>query len=147
MRWSVEPFAPAHLTAMVANALGQRELGWHDRRRLEGRFDMALQRAFTVRDAAGRVLFCGGAAEQHPQYVRLWAVYAEGIGPASWGFMLDRTRHFIAGLPQRRIDTLVDAGSTAALRWAEGCGLQREAVMQCAAPDGGDMIVMARIEP
>lgn len=144
MTLTVTPFAPPDLEKLVANALGQRELAWHDRRRLAQQINPL--RGFTVRDDAGTVLFCGGTAEAHPQYARLWAVYAEGITRRQWAFLLDRTRHFIAGLPYRRIDTLVDAAAPMALRWADSCGLEREAVLRGAAPDGGDMVVMMRFE-
>lgn len=146
MNLSVTRFEPADLDQLVANALGQRELAWHDRRRLAGRFGGEGVQGFTVRAPEGRVLFCGGISEFHPQYARMWAVYAEEISLRSWGFLLNRTRQFLAGLPHRRVDTLVDAGEPAALRWAEACGLERETVLTAAAPHGGDMVVMARIE-
>ncbi len=146
MSYTVAPFDPADLAAITANALGLRELAWHDRRRLEAQAQ-GLVCGFTVRDgASGTILFCGGAAEAHPQYARLWAVYADGLGRKAWAFLLDRTIGFIAALPHRRVDTLVDARAPMALRWAEACGLAREGLMRAAAPDGGDMVIMMRIE-
>ena len=144
---AVRPFDPADLEEIVANALGQRELAWHDRRRLARQWGDAPVRGFSVSDqASGRLLFCGGLSEAHAQYARLWAVYAEGITWRQWAFLLDRTRDFIDGLPHRRIDTLVERRAPMALRWANACGLDEEGVLRMAAPDGGDMVIMARLE-
>lgn len=142
MKLRVASYRPEDLSEMVADAIGQRGLAWHDRRKLEAQFGGEYVRGFTVRDAEGRVLLCGGSIERHPQYASLWAVHAEGIGRKQWGQLLNMTRHFISGLPHRRVDAMVEAEAAMAVRWAEACGLEREAVLAQAAPDGGDMVVM-----
>lgn len=146
MRHRVEPFEASHLARIVANQLGQRELAWHDRRRLERGLGEAVRGLTIFNASSGEILCCGGISEAHPQYARLWAVYAEGLALHDWAFLLDRTRHFIAGQPHRRIDTLVDLSAPMALRWAGRIGLRQEGVMEAAAPDGGDMAIMARVE-
>lgn len=141
----VEPFRPEHIEAIVLGELGQREMAWHDLRALRKTYGDAGMRGFTATNG-GRVLFCAGHVERHPQYATLWAVYAADIGPRSWGRLLQIARDYADGLPHRRVDAMVDAAAPMAVRWSEAIGLTREAVMAEAAPDGGDMLVMRRIE-
>lgn len=139
----VERFRPEHAEAMAISQIGARDLEWHDRRKILQAYADGLE-GFTVRDGDGRVLFCGGHVERHPQYATLWAVYAEGIGPRSWGWLLERTRRYILELPHRRVDAMVAPG-TAAGRWAKRCGLRPETTLMAAAPDGGDMLIYRRM--
>lgn len=147
MRVQVSAYKPEDLTEMVANATGQRSLSWHDRRRVEAQWGGDLVRGFTVRDLEGRVLFCGGMMERHPQYASLWAIYADGLTRKEWGWALTIARNFVAELPHRRVDAMVEADAAMAVRWAQGCGLIAECLLDQAAPGGGDMLVMRRIEP
>lgn len=100
-------------------------------------------RAFTLR-AEGRVLCIMGLLEVHQQAATAWAL----IGPGCWGHMGEMTRivrTYLDGQPYRRMDMLVRAEFAAGHRWAGRLGFSREAVLRAWAPDGGDMVMHARI--
>lgn len=142
MSFKVEPFRADHLAELKVQSAQMTDLHWQETHKL-GRELGAGYRQFTVRDAAGRVIFCGGAMERHANYASLWALFAdekrEGLT-----FLWRRTRRFIEGLPHRRVDALVPAGHLPAQRFAKHVGLVSEACMRAAAPDGGDMLIFVR---
>lgn len=142
---SVERFEAQHAIDLQLQASQLAELGWHDRKALAATYADAGN-AFTIKDKNGRPIFCGGAFEQHVQYARLWAMFAEGISRGDYGRILQRTRAFIAGLPHRRLDALLADGNPALVRWAEGCGLFYETRLGAASPDGTDVLIFRRID-
>lgn len=107
--------------------------------------------AFTLRlvqpgDARtdGRVLAIMGVIEVHAQAGTAWALMA----PGCWGHMGELTRiarNYLDARPYRRIDMLVRAEFAAGHRWARRLGFTREAVLRAWRPDGGDMVMHARI--
>ena len=132
----VRPFTPQDGLELVAQV--SQRLEWHDRQKLLARF-AAAGNAFTIVDAEGRPIFAGGAVEQHADYAQLWAVFAADKR-GCMARVLRATRHFMAGLQYRRIDTPV-LDRPEARRWAELLGLTFEARLASAAHDGGDILV------
>lgn len=99
--------------------------------------------AFTLR-TCDRVLCVAGVVRVHDGAATAWAVMA----PGCWGHMGEMTRKirdYLDGLNYRRIDMLVRADFAAGHRWARHLGFAREALLRCWAPDGGDMVMHARI--
>lgn len=142
----VEPFQPAHVCEIALSEAGRHDMDWHDRRRLHSQFGEAY-RGFTFRDGeTGRVLFCGGAIERHPQYASLWGLYAEDVTIRQWAWILVRHRRFVEDLPHRRVDAMIEASLPQSRRWAKALGLREEAALIDAAPDGGAMLIYRRIE-
>lgn len=143
----IDPFKADDAMEIVLNARGAALLTWHDRRAL-GEMYARSARGLTARDAdSGQVLACCGNIERHVERTVLWALYAEGITLRQWGWILNRTRHYVDGLPHRRVEAEVRADDMGARRWIERCGMTREAVLAQAAPDGGDMLLYRRVEP
>lgn len=100
--------------------------------------------AFTFRAADERVLLISGILRVHATTGTAWAIVLPGI----WGHMGRITRmmtDYFDGLDLSRIDMLVRADFLPGLRWAARLGFTREAVLRRWAPDGGDMVMFARI--
>lgn len=135
----VRPFTPQDGLELVAQE--SQRLEWHARQKVLARFAEAGE-AFTITDAEGRPIFAGGAIEQHDDYAQLWAVFAADKR-SCMARVLRATRHFIAGLDYRRIDTPV-LDRPEARRWAELLGLTFEARLAGAAHDGGDILIYVR---
>jgi hypothetical protein len=135
----VRPFTPSDALDLVVQ--DSQQLEWHARQKVLARFTDAGN-AFTIVDADGRPVFCGGAVEQHADYAQLWAVFAADKRGAMTR-VLRATRHFIAGLSHRRIDAPV-LDRPEARRWAELLGLTCEARLGGAAHDGGDILIYVR---
>lgn len=141
---TIERFQPGHMVALAEGVVSR--LTWHQQKALTAMYDDRAS-GFTARRAAtGEILFCGGYHELHTQRARMWAVYGESLTRREWGALLERTWRYIAELPHRRVEAEVDAREAMHLRWAERIGLRQEGEMCAAAPDGGDMLMMVRIE-
>ena len=99
--------------------------------------------AFTLRNE-GKVLCIAGVLRMHAQAGTAWTIMA----PGCWGHM-GRIGHmfrdYLDTLDYRRIDMLVRAEFAAGHRWARRLGFTHEAVLHAWAPDGGDMVMHARI--
>lgn len=143
MTQAVARFASADLAELALQPAQESELRWFEMREAGKMYEAAGQ-AFTLRQR-GRVVFCGGAIERHPNYATLWALFGEELDFAAARFLLGRTRSFIAGLPHRRVDALVE-DRAAAIKWALRLGLRAEARLEAATLAGEDMIVFRRIE-
>ncbi|MFY9350663.1 MAG: hypothetical protein WBL20_07740 [Sphingobium sp.] len=103
----------------------------------------AKGRAFTLR-TDGRILAVMGVLAVHDQCGTAWALMA----PGCWGHMGALTRivrDYLDGLPFRRIDMLVRAEFAPGHRWATRLGFAREGLLRAWRPDGGDMVMHARI--
>ncbi|WP_225205089.1 hypothetical protein [Novosphingobium huizhouense] len=138
----IDPFMAEHALELVLQPAQLAELDWHGRQAAAASFAQAGN-AFTVRDADGRIIFCGGAVERHARYASLWGLFALDKGAAVHR-LLTASRRFIAALPHARVDALVDAGNAGARKWARHIGLELETRLADAAPDGGDMLVYRR---
>lgn len=124
---NVAPFYPEDLAAMLPQT-AQPELArlCAADRVAYGRGLAGRGQSFTVREwAEGPVLFCGGAAEVHPNYATLWSVFDRDAGPHLLAIER-RTRRFLAMLTYRRIDTLVRADFEAGHRWVLRLGFELE---------------------
>lgn len=141
---TVERFQPQHMVTLAESVVDR--LTWHQQQALTAMYDDRAGGFTARRVATGEILFCGGYHELHTQRARMWAVYGDGLTRREWGALLERTRRFIANLPHRRVEAEVDANEPMHVRWAERSGLPFEAQLVGAAPDGGDMLMMARIE-
>lgn len=154
----VSRFAAADAFELILQPAQADELDAFDRHLLARAFEEAGQ-AFTVRlyDGsqieydderrgydAGRVIFCGGAVQRGAHYASLWAMFAVGKGRATHR-LLGMTRRFIAELPHRRVDAMVE-DLPAARRWAALAGLTLETTLGEAAPSGRDMLVYRRMQ-
>lgn len=141
----VTPFRAADVAALQLQASQLTDLRWHEARDMGETLASAPGVAFTVRDADGRVIFCGGAQERHANYATLWALFAEGKR-AGMIFLWRRTRHFVAQLPYRRVDALVEADDARAIVFARAIGLREEHRMAGASPRGGAIAIFSRGE-
>jgi hypothetical protein len=143
----VTPFRPDDALELLLQPA--QALAWHERTAIAARF-AAAGNAFTLRDDAGTVMFCGGAVEQHAPiegvggHAQLWGLFA--LGKRHGLLALRRmTRQFIASLPHARVDAAVD-DTPAARRWAVLAGLVPDVVLADAAPGGGDLHIYRRIK-
>lgn len=102
--------------------------------------------AFTLRDMDGRVLLIAGIAQIDPGYGHCWTFQSRHSGP----WMLRITRAVAQYLDlrmakHRRLEMMVRADFAQAHRWARLLGFTDEGVMDCAAPDGCDMVRFGRV--
>ncbi|MAY78561.1 MAG: hypothetical protein CL802_13480 [Citromicrobium sp.] len=101
--------------------------------------------AHTLR-ADGKVLAICGVATVDAGYGHGWLFMSADAGPyMRWITRVVRTYLDRQMQRRRRIDCLVRADWTAAMRWAEWLGFVDEGVMACVAWDGGDMHRFARV--
>jgi len=101
--------------------------------------------AFTLRLADRRIICIAGIMRNHAASGTAWTVMA----PGCWGHMGELTRiltNYLDGVVFRRVDMMVRAEFAPGHRWAARLGFKREAVLRHWAPDGGDMVVHARIK-
>lgn len=117
---NVEPFEPDHLDELVVQPLQEPAVpvGFGD-------FAWWHGPAWTVRVAAGRVIFCGGFLVQHEARAIGWALMAVDKGAA----FLALTRRVLLALdaaPWRRIEIYNDPGFDAGARWARRLGFAKE---------------------
>lgn len=144
MSGMVEPFRAGHLLELHLQETQAGETRWRAFSEA-GRQREAAGRGWTLRDAdSGRVLFCGGAMEQHDGYASLWGFFARDRAHVT--LWLTRTiRRFVAELPHHRVDAWVEASNENACEWLRLIGLRIEGTMRGAAADGGDLLVYSRI--
>jgi hypothetical protein len=105
-------------------------------------------RAFTVRDHEGSVLLIAGVARIDDGYGHAWAFMSAHAGPRML-FLTRKVRGYLDVLMrgQRRVEMMVRADFPQAIDWAGLLGFAQEGAMACAAPDGGDMVRFARVNP
>lgn len=143
--FTVAPFRAQDVAALQLQTSQLVDLRWHEARDMGETLASAPGRAFTVRDAAGRVIFCGGAQDRHADYATLWALFAQGKREGMI-FLWRRTRHFVASLPHARVDALVEADDARAIVFARAIGLREEHRMPGASPNGGAIAIFSRGE-
>lgn len=140
--YTVSPMIPGDLIELDLqdDQLGERQ--WHS---VQSELAALVHgyRAFTVRDGAGRVIFCGGAVEKHAGYATLWAMFGKDKRNGLV-FIHRRTRQFLESLPHARVDTFVEGRLPRAADFVQRLGMKREATLRGAAPDGGSMIIFVR---
>ncbi|MCP3730439.1 hypothetical protein M9978_08355 [Sphingomonas sp. MG17] len=99
---------------------------------------------WTVRDGDGRILACLGFLLAGPSYRIAWAMLA--LGKRNALVPISRTiRRLLDGAGWNRVEMLTHADFAEAARWAELLGFELEGVKRKALPDGGDLLVWARI--
>lgn len=104
--------------------------------------------AFTLRGPDATVLLIAGIAAIDSGYGHCWAFMAADAGPHMPWLTRKVRAHLDDRMKQlRRVEMTVRADFAPARRWAVLLGFQCEGPMQCAAPDGGDMLRYARINP
>jgi hypothetical protein len=100
--------------------------------------------AWTVSDGDGRILACMGFLIAGPSYRIAWALLA--LGKRNAMVAITRTiRRLLDGAGWARVEMLTRADFAEAADWAELLGFKLESVKRCALPDGGDVLVWARI--
>lgn len=102
--------------------------------------------AFTIWDDTPEGLapiFCGGALRMHEHYAQLWALFSRHK-PKVPVRLTRIVRRFVAEQRERRVDAQVAASNSGACGWARLIGLEQEARLCGAAPDGGDLLVFVR---
>lgn len=123
----VQGFAPADLYAL---ALQAQQLGMQidlD----DPSYGAALAKAGPCFTAThnGDVIACIGVLTQWPNYGKAWALLSENAGPCMLA-LTRGVRRWLRFHNPGRIDTAVDCGFPAAIRWAEMLGFTNET------PDG-----------
>lgn len=146
---NVLPFEPGDFAMLERRPFTELELATDYRTALAaGEASKAAGPCFTIwhTDDAGerRPVFCGGAHSNHAEYATLWAAWAKGA-EAHALYITKRTRAFVAGCAEKRLDALVGVSNPGAVGWCRLLGLHEEARMQSVYVDGGDAIVMVRI--
>jgi hypothetical protein len=139
----VTPFSAKDLEDLAPCATALREMTQADRIALAAGHERRGN-CFTVRAPDGRMLYCGGVMVHHGDYATLWALMAEGIGPRSLGHVLHIARRYIAGLPHRRLDAMINGRDAAAVRWIMACGFTLETTVGEATVDGADLLIFRR---
>lgn len=102
--------------------------------------------AFTLWDDTAdgmRPIFCGGALHRHAEYAALWGLFSIHK-PKVPSFLTRTVRHFVSTLRHARVDTQVSADNPGALGWARLIGLEEEARLHGAMPNGADMVIMVK---
>lgn len=134
----IDAFRAADLADIAVQA-EQTEMA-HTNRMALGAAYRTAGNCLTARDAAGTILLCGGAVQTHHDYATLWSA----LSPEAGRHMLAitrATRRFIALLPHRRVDSIVNSGFVAGHRWMQLLGFKREAVLADYFADGRDAVI------
>lgn len=94
-------------------------------------------------------LGASGLLPIHPGRAFGWAMVAEGVGRHDMLWIHRQIRAFLDEWQQhrqfQRVECLVQAEWSAAERWAEMLGFEREGRLRCYDPYGRDYLIMARI--
>ncbi len=139
----VAPFAPNDLLEIDVQP-AQRGENYRISLYEMGKVQAASGMSFTARDAeTNRILICGGASEWHSEHASLWCVFAIAKG-GNMQLITRRVRTFIDCLPHLRVDAMVHAEFSAAVRWAKIIGLSHETTLAEAMPGGGNAMIFRR---
>lgn len=136
----VRPYAPGD-QAMLAMQHWQTRHG-----DMAGLADRMSQRgpAWTVRDAANRVICCAGLIDVHARFAIGWAALALAKGQDMVA-LTRRCRHEIDAGGYARVEMLCDMDFEGAHRWALALGFELEGVRRKLTGDGRDQLAFVRI--
>ena len=144
----IAPFDPADMAELDVTAQQLRDHPREEQRQRASAILAGRGQAFTLRTADGNVLLCAGVARIDDSYGHAWAFMSRHAGP-HMRWLTGRVRWYVDGLmaDYRRIEMIVRADFPQARKWAAMLGFEEEGPLRCAAPDGGDMVRFARVNP
>ena len=140
---AVEPFHPADLEEIAVQSAQAAMLPRSERRWFADRAH-ALGPAWSARDRAGRLIFCGGLLVAHVGAATAWCVMAEAKGAALLA-ITRRIRALMAEASWRRVEMLTDPEFAEAGEWARLLGFTLEGVRRASGADGRDELCWVRI--
>lgn len=112
-----------------------------DRESLESLRDMGL--VWTC-EKNGQIIMIGGLIPIWEERAQVWALIAGDL--RSNMIPIHRAvKKFLAKAPYRRIEATVDIGFKEGYRWLKMLGFEIEGYMKAYRPDGGDMMLFARV--
>lgn len=104
--------------------------------------DQGLARTFEI---DGEVVMIAGLAPQWTNRAIAWTLISQGAGK----HFVELHRYvdnFLDNSDFRRIESTVDVGFEAGHRWMKMLGFEIEGYMKAYRPDGGDMVLYARVK-
>lgn len=92
----------------------------------------------------GEVIAIAGLLPQWENRALAWALLAQSAG-THFAPIHKSIKRFLQASPFRRIEATVDVGFRPGCRWIEMLGFEIEGYMRAYRPDGGDMLLYARV--